>query len=70
MRYRDLARRLRDLGCEHVRDGAGSHRIWWNPANARFTTIPDWGSKDIKPGTVRQILNDLGIERSRFGQIT
>jgi len=69
VRYRDPARRLRELGCEYIRDGSGSHRIWWNPENARYTTIPDWGSKDIKPGTLRRILNDLDVERSQFGPI-
>ncbi|RLC64451.1 MAG: type II toxin-antitoxin system HicA family toxin [Chloroflexi bacterium] len=69
MRYRELAKRLRDLGCEYVRPGAGSHRIWWNPALDRYTTIPDWGHKDIKPGTLRRILRDLGISRREFGPI-
>jgi hypothetical protein len=53
MKYRDLARRLRELDCEHVRDGAGSQKIWWNSAQDRYTTIPDWGAKDFRPGTVR-----------------
>jgi len=61
MKYGDLAKRLRDLGCEFVRNGAGSHRIWWNPANEQYTTIPDWGSKDLKTGTLRSILADLGL---------
>lgn len=69
MRYRDLARRLRELGCEQVRDGAGSHKIWWNPAQDRYTTIPDWGAKDIRTGTLRRIIRDLGIERGDFGPI-
>jgi predicted RNA binding protein YcfA (HicA-like mRNA interferase family) len=61
MRYRELARRLQELGCEFVRNGAGTHRIWWNPANGAYTTIPDWGSKDLKPGTLRSIVSDLGL---------
>jgi mRNA interferase HicA len=69
MRYRDVARRLRELGCEYVRDGAGSHRIWWNPATDRYSTIPDWGSKDIKPGTLRRILSDLAISRTELGPV-
>jgi predicted RNA binding protein YcfA (HicA-like mRNA interferase family) len=69
MRYREVAKRLRKLGCEYVRAGAGSHRIWWNPRNNRFTTIPDWGPKDIRPGTLRRILRDLDIGRSEFGPI-
>jgi len=61
MKYRELTKRLRDLGCEFVRNGAGAHRIWWNPAIERYTTIPDWGSKELKLGTLRRILADLGL---------
>jgi predicted RNA binding protein YcfA (HicA-like mRNA interferase family) len=61
MKYRELAKRLRELGCEFVRNGAGSHRIWWNPTSSQYTTIPDWGNKDLKTGTLRSILADLGL---------
>ncbi|HQE93599.1 MAG TPA: type II toxin-antitoxin system HicA family toxin [Anaerolineae bacterium] len=61
MKYRELAKRLRQLGCEFVRTASGSHRIWWNPANGQYTTIPDWSSKDLKVGTLRSILSDLGL---------
>jgi predicted RNA binding protein YcfA (HicA-like mRNA interferase family) len=61
MKYRELSKRLRELGCEFVRNGVGSHRIWWNPGNDRYTTIPDWGAKDLAPGTVRKIVSDLGF---------
>jgi predicted RNA binding protein YcfA (HicA-like mRNA interferase family) len=61
MKYRELAKRFRELGCEYVRPGRGSHRIWYNPANGHFTTIPDWGNKDLKPGMLRAILRDLGF---------
>ena len=30
------------------------------------TTIPNWGSRDLKPGTVHTILRDLGISRDEF----
>jgi predicted RNA binding protein YcfA (HicA-like mRNA interferase family) len=69
VRYREIAKRLRELGCEYVRPGAGSHQIWRNAPLDRYTTIPDWGGKDIKPGTLRQILRDLGISREEFGPI-
>ena len=69
MRYREVAKRLRELGCDHLRDGSGSHRIWWNPRTGQYTTIPDWGPKNIKPGTLRRILNDLGVDRADFGPI-
>ncbi len=63
MIYRELSKRLRKLGCEFVRNGVGSHRIWWNPKTGNYTTIPDWGSKDLKMGTLHTILVDLGLNR-------
>jgi len=69
MKYREVSKRLRELGCEYVRPGSGSHHIWWNPALQQYTTIPDWGNKDIKPGTLRRILRDLGVSRKEFGPI-
>jgi len=69
MRYRELAKRLRQLGCEEVRSGKGSHRIWYNPKTGKTATVPDWGPRDLAPGTVRAILRELGIARKDFGPI-
>jgi predicted RNA binding protein YcfA (HicA-like mRNA interferase family) len=69
MRYRDLARRLRKLGCAELRAGKGSHRMWHNPATGLVASIPDWGRKDLAPGTVRAVIRELGISRSDFGPV-
>lgn len=69
MRYRDLVKRLRELGCEEIRSGKGSHRTWHNPTTGMVTTIPDWGHKDLALGTVRAIIRELGISRRDFGSI-
>ena len=69
MRYRDLAQRLRELGCTELREGKGSHRIWHNPTTGLIASVPDWGGKDLAPGTVRAIIRELGIGRREFGLI-
>lgn len=69
MRYRELAKRLRRLGCQQLRAGKGSHRIWYNPATGKVASVPDWGSRDLATGTVRAILRELGISRRDFGPI-
>jgi predicted RNA binding protein YcfA (HicA-like mRNA interferase family) len=69
MRYRDLAQRLRKLGCSELRGAKGSHRVWYNPETGLVASIPDWSSKDLAPGTVRAILRELGISRQEFGPI-
>jgi hypothetical protein len=33
------------------------------------STVPDWGSKDMAPGTVRAVIRELGISRREFGPI-
>jgi mRNA interferase HicA len=69
MKYREIARRLRDLDCQELASGKGSHRKWYNPAKGKVTVIPDWGSNDLAAGTVRAIIRELGISRDSFGPI-
>ncbi len=52
MTYRELARKLRRLGCAFHREAGGSHEIWINPANNRETTIPRHGNRDLAIGTL------------------
>lgn len=67
MRYREVARKLTALGCVEVaRTGGGSHRKWLNPANGKSTVVPDWGGRDLKLGTVRAAVRQLGIDWDAF----
>lgn len=67
MIYREVARKLAVLGCsEFERRGGGSHRKWFNPATQRATVVPDWGGCDLKLGTVRSAVRQLGIDWQDF----
>jgi predicted RNA binding protein YcfA (HicA-like mRNA interferase family) len=66
MNYRKLSRRLRQLGCEFVRQAPGSHEVWWDPTNKQFTVIPHHGGRDLPSGTLRAILRQLGIDHAVF----
>ena len=67
MRYREAAQKLRRLGCsEQPRHGRGSHRRWLNPATGQFATLPDWGTQDLKLGTLRAAVRDLGLDWIAF----
>ena len=68
MNYRALTRRLRRLGCEFDRTAKGSHEIWINTGIHARTTIPNWGNRDLRVGTIAAILRDLGISRQEFEQ--
>ncbi|MDE2788069.1 MAG: type II toxin-antitoxin system HicA family toxin [Chloroflexota bacterium] len=69
MTYRELTRKLRRLGCYFDRQGRGGHEIWMNADSRTRTTIPNWGSRDLRPGTIGAILHDLGISRDDFERV-
>lgn len=55
------------MGClELPRRGKGSHRMWTSPVTGKATVIPDWGSKDLKIGTVRGAVRKLGLDWQEF----
>lgn len=66
MKYGELARKLRSLGCYLTRYGAGSHEIWRNPATGRQVPVPYHRTKDIGPGLLSRILKQLEIDREDF----
>jgi predicted RNA binding protein YcfA (HicA-like mRNA interferase family) len=67
VKYRDVAKKLSALGCVEVpRGGGGSHRKWHNPATDRASVVPDWGGRDLKLGTVRAAVRQLGIDWDAF----
>ena len=69
MKYRQVARKLRKLGCEEIpRRGGGSHRKWHNPATGGYAPVPDWGAKDLKIGTLRGVVRFLGLDWEDFKQ--
>jgi predicted RNA binding protein YcfA (HicA-like mRNA interferase family) len=67
LNYLEVTRKLMALGCHELpRRGGGSHRKWFNPLTQQVTSLPDWGSRDLKLGTVRAAIRQLGIEWKAF----
>ena len=66
MTSRGSVRKLRKLGCEFDRQLRGSHELWRNPATGGRTTIPNWGARDLRHGTVRAIVRDLRLGKAAF----
>jgi predicted RNA binding protein YcfA (HicA-like mRNA interferase family) len=64
-RYRDIVKRLKELGMQFDRQARGSHEIWFNPATHRYTTIPNHPG-DLPEGTLRAILKQAGISTEEF----
>jgi predicted RNA binding protein YcfA (HicA-like mRNA interferase family) len=56
--YRRLTSLLKEAGCYFLRQGKGSHEIWYSPITGRAFTVPE----NIKPKPEAQvILKDAGV---------
>jgi predicted RNA binding protein YcfA (HicA-like mRNA interferase family) len=67
VKYQTVAAKLTRLGCVEIpRRGGGSHRKWHNPANNLVTVVPDWGKKELKLGTIRAVVRQLGLDWEDF----
>ena len=63
MTDREAARTLRRLGCEDLpRRSGGSHRTWRTRYTGSWATLPDWGDRTLKLGTLREAVCALGLD--------
>jgi len=62
--YRQLARLLRDGGCRFVRQGKGSHEIWFSPIRRRHFAVP---SNIGNAHTANAILKQAGLPKAFCG---
>ncbi len=67
-KYREIIKKLKKLGFEFARQGAGSHEIWYNPLTNRYITIPNHPG-DMPEGTLKAILNQADVDIKTFLQI-
>ena len=69
MKYQEVATKLHKLGCQEIpRRGSGSHRRY-NPSHGAIAPVPNWGNKDLKIGTLRQIVRILGLDWEDFKRV-
>ena len=64
-RYREIVKRLKELGFQFDRQARGSHEIWFDPATRRYTTIPNHPG-DMPEETLRAILKQANITPEAF----
>ena len=64
-KYREIVKRLKELGLTFHRQAAGSHEIWFNEPSRSYTTIPNHPG-DMPEETLRAILRQAGVEVHEF----
>ena len=65
VRGRAVARIAESIGFVFDRQ-RGSHAVYWRDSDRRRIVIPMHGSKNLKPGTLRGIIADMGLTVDEF----
>lgn len=65
--YRKVIKRVRKAGFILRRKTARTHEIWWNEEKRRTCVIPH--HKEIKPGTLKSIIEQMEISREEFDNL-
>ena len=63
--YREVTARLRELGFRFYRPGKGSHEVWVRDSDGKAVPVPHH-AKPIRKGTVRAIIQEVGVSVQEF----
>jgi predicted RNA binding protein YcfA (HicA-like mRNA interferase family) len=67
IRAREVVRIAESVGFVFDRQ-RGSHAVYYRSTDRRRIVIPMHGTKDLKPGTLRGIISDMGLTVDEFKQ--
>jgi predicted RNA binding protein YcfA (HicA-like mRNA interferase family) len=62
--YRIVIKKARKAGFVFRRATSGTHEIWWNEKKKKTCVIPH--HKEIKSGTLKSIVNQMGLTEESF----
>jgi predicted RNA binding protein YcfA (HicA-like mRNA interferase family) len=65
IRAREVVRVAESVGFVLDRQ-KGSHAVYYRASDKRRIVIPMHGTKDLKPGTLRAIIHDMGLSIEEF----
>lgn len=61
MKYNELHKRLKKAGCYPTGKSIAGHPEWYSPITGKYFPTSNHGSKEVAPGTLRNIIRDAGI---------
>lgn len=64
--YLEITRILKKLGFRYYRSGKGSHELWVRDSDGKAIPVPHYKGKSIRKGTVRKIINEIGVSLKDF----
>lgn len=67
LKYREVIKKARKAGFVFRRNTGGTHEIWWNEKKKKTCVIPH--HHEIKPGTLKSIINQMELSEEEFNKL-
>ena len=61
MKYTELIKRLRRMGCFDTGEQQAGHPLWYSPLTGKTFQLSNHVSQEVARGTLRKILKDAGL---------
>jgi YcfA-like protein. len=61
MKYSELHKLLRKIGCCELDKQMGGHPLWYSPITGKKFKTSNHLSQEVKPGTLKSIKRDAGL---------
>ena len=62
MKYTELEKKLRGIGCYLLHTTQGGHPLWYSPKTGKTFQMSHHGKQEVALGTLRKIKRDAGLK--------
>lgn len=62
MKYTELIKKLRKIGCVPTESQQAGHPLWYSPQTGKYFQLSNHTSQEVATGTLRKIMKDSGLK--------
>ena len=62
MKYNELERKIKKIGCYDTGEQQNGHPLWYSPVTGKEFQMSNHGSEEVAKGTLRAIMKAAGLK--------
>lgn len=62
MKYHELEKSLKKIGCYDIGRQMGGHPLWYSPLTSKYFKMSNHGSEEVATGTLKAIMKAAGLK--------
>lgn len=62
MKYNELEKKVRKIGCYDTKRQMAGHPLWYSPVTKKYFQMSNHGTEEVASGTLKKILKAAGLQ--------